>query len=224
MARKDGKQGRIKQIRETYRLTKKNDPRLPLVLAGVFFGVLAIFVIASLLLNALTWLAPLGIGFGFLAMTLVFGRRAEKSAYAQIEGQPGAAAAVLKTLRSGWFVTPGVAITKNQDIVHRVIGRPGVILVGEGSSTRVAHLIANERKREARFVPETPFTEIIVGDGEGEVSLRKLNRAVQKLPRALKPADVTEVRRRMEALSSQPLPVPKGPLPKSTRAARGGTR
>jgi len=36
--------------------------------------------------------------------------------------------------------------------IDRVLGRPGVVLVSEGPSSRAATLLANERKRTARFV------------------------------------------------------------------------
>ena len=86
--------------------------------------------------------------------SIVFGRRAERAAYAQVEGQPGAAAAALGVLRRGWNVQQAVAVTKNQDLVHRVVGRPGVILVGEGNPARVRHLLGVEKKKHARVVGE----------------------------------------------------------------------
>jgi len=156
-----------------------------------------------------------------LAATVVFGRRAERAAYAQIEGQPGAAAAALGSLRSGWFTTPAVAVTKNQDIVHRVVGKPGVILVSEGPGTRVMGLLANERKRTARWAPDIPIHEIESGDEPGQVPLRKLNRAVMKLPRALSAGEVTALRKRLEAVSTPSMPIPKGPLPKGAKIPKG---
>ncbi len=220
MARKDGKTGRLKQIRETYQLTKRSDPRIGLILLGIFVGILAVFLIVGFIFGLLTFTVPLGIAAALLASTIVFGRRAERSAYSQIEGQPGAAAAVLKSLRSSWFVTPAVAINKNQDCVHRVIGRPGVILVSEGPSSRVNQLLANERKRTARYVPEIEIIEIQSGNDEGQIPLPKLNRKLTKQKRTYKPAQVTEVRKRLEALAAQPMSAPKGPMPKSARAAR----
>ncbi|MFA7265155.1 MAG: DUF4191 domain-containing protein [Candidatus Nanopelagicales bacterium] len=220
MARKDGKPGRLKQIRETYQLTKRSDPRIGLILLGIFFGVLAVFLLVGYFLGLLAFAVPLGIAAALLTTTIIFGRRAERSAYSQIEGQPGAAAAVLKSLRSGWFVTPAVAINKNQDCVHRVIGRPGVILVSEGPSSRVTQMLATERKRTARYVPEIEIIEIQSGNDEGQIPLQKLNRKLTKTKRTYKPAQVTEVRKRLEALTAQPMSAPKGPIPKSARAAR----
>lgn len=220
MASKDGKPGRIAQMRQTYQITRRADPRIGWIVAGIFFGIVAGFAVVGWLTRLLALLLPIGVPIALLVTLIVFGRRAERAAYAQIEGEPGAAAAVLKSLRGGWFVTPATAVTKNQDIVHRVVGRPGVVLVSEGPASRVANLLANEKRRTSRFVPDVEITEIQCGSDPGQVDLRKLNRTVMKLPKSLRPAEVTEVRRRLEALAKQPVPVPKGPVPRSQRAAR----
>lgn len=213
--------GRIAQIRETYRLTRKADPALPWILLGLFAVVFGAFLLIGFLIRAPWFMGFIGFPFALLAATFVFGQRAEKAAYAQVEGKPGAAASVLTTLRKGWYVTPAVAVTKNQDLVHRVIGRPGVILVSEAPPARAATLLANERKRTARFVGETPVLEIQCGNEAGQVPLRKLQRTIVRLPRNLKPAEVSAVRKRLDALTATPLPIPKGPLPKSARMPRG---
>ncbi len=224
MARKNGKPGRLKQIVETYKLTAKNDPKIGFILAGIFLGILAIFILAGFIFDSVLWLTVVGVSVALLGTTVVFGRRAEKSAYRQIEGQPGAAAAVLKSLRSGWFVTPAVTMTKSQDVVHRVIGKPGVILVSEGPESRVISLLATERKKTARYVPDVQIIEIMSGNDANQVPLRKLNRKVIKQRKSLKPAQVTEVRKRLEALGTAPVAAPKGPMPKSVRASRGQRR
>lgn len=213
--------GRIAQIRETYRMTRKADPALPWVLLAVFLAVFGVFLLAGFFLGSIFFWGVIGFPFALLAVTYLFGRRAETAAYASVEGQAGAAASVLTTLRKGWYVTPAVAVNRNQDFVHRVIGRPGVILVSEGPSTRAVALLANERKRTARFVGETPIIEVQCGDGEGQIPLRKLQRHIMRLPRALKPAQVSAVRKRLDALTATPLPIPKGPLPKNARMPRG---
>lgn len=219
MARKDGKPGRLAQIKQTYDMTKKSDPKIGWILLGWFLLPVVVMAVVCFLLNN-WWLLPLGITTGALIAAIVLGRRAERSAYAQIEGQPGAGAAVLNTLGKGWFVTPAVAVTKNQDIVHRVIGRPGVILVGEGQGSRVGNVITTEKKREARFVPDVTFHEIVMGNDEGQVPLQKLVKTIRKMDKTLTPGQVTELRQKLEALTKQPMPMPKGPIPKSTRAVR----
>ena len=54
-----------------------------------------------------------------------------------MEGQPGAAAAALRMLRRGWKTDPAIAFTKQQDVVHRVVGPPGIVLIGEGNPNRL---------------------------------------------------------------------------------------
>jgi len=209
----------LAQIRQTYQMTKQSDPRIGLILVGWFLLPIVVAAIICVLIGS-WWLMLVGVSTGMLVAAIVLGRRAERAAYSQIEGQPGAAAAVLNSLGKGWFVTPAVAMTKNQDIVHRVIGRPGVILVGEGVGSRVTNALRNEQKREARFVPDVDFHEYVMGREEGQVPIGNLVKTIRKLPKTLSPGQVTEVRKRLEALTNQPLPMPKGPVPKSTRAMR----
>ena len=226
MAKKDDggekKQGRLKQIRSAYKMTRKQDPKIGLVLAGIFLGVAALFALLAVFLGPWWIWATIGFPIALLATTFVFGRRVEKAAYSQIEGQTGAAASALQTLRRGWNVTPAVAVTKNADIVHRVVGRPGIVLVGEGQPSRVKNLLAAERKKHARVAGGAPVTEIIAGDGEGEISIRKLTKHVMKLPSVMQPSEITDLLARLKALDAvrPQVPLPKGPVPTSMKGAR----
>ena len=214
------KKGRLRQIRETYVMAKKSDPKIGLYSLGAGLLVFLVFVaLGFLILNPIVT-GFLGLATGFLVATFIFGRRAEGAAYAQVDGQPGAAAAVLNALRKGWIVTPAVAVTRQQDAVHRAISRCGIVLVGEGAPTRVANLLANEKRRHSRVAPDAPIYDIIVGDGEGQVSLRALNRHLMKLPRTLRPADVTDINFRLRALQASPVAIPKGPMPQTTKVPR----
>jgi hypothetical protein len=216
------KTSRLKQIRSAYQLTKKSDPRIGLLLAGIFLGVVAIFVVIGLLVGPPLIYIPLGVALGLLATTVIFGRRVEKAAYSQIEGQAGAAASALQTLRRGWNVTPAVAVTKNADIVHRVVGRPGIVLVGEGQASRVKNLLTAERKKHVRVAGGAPVIEIVAGQGEGEIDIRKLTKYVTKLPSSLQPSEITDLLQRLKALDAvrPQVPMPKGPVPSSLKGAR----
>ena len=216
MARK-GRFARLRQIGVAYRMTRKADPAIGWILLACALGTLLIFVVIGLVTGAPIIWGLLGITPALLVVVIVFGRRAERAAYRQIEGQPGAAAGVLNTLRRGWTVTPAIAVTRNQDIVHRAVGRPGIVLVGEGSPTRLTGLLTAEKRKISRFVPEAPVYDVVVGDADGQVQLRKLPSHLAKLPRNLRPAEVREVNNRLRALPQQPLPVPKGPLPRNAR-------
>jgi predicted lipid-binding transport protein (Tim44 family) len=220
---KPKKASRTAQIRQAYSMTRKSDPRIGLIVFGAFLGAFAVMLLLGLLLGHPIYLGVMGVMFGVLAATIVFGKRAEKAAFAQVEGQPGAAAAALNMLRKGWTVTPGVAVNRNQDLVHRAVGRPGVVLIAEGGGqSRLGNLLAQEKKKVARFVPDVPIYDIQAGNDEGQVPLRKLNKHLMKLPRNLKNDQVGEVNRRLKALGTMNLPIPKGPMPRNI--PRGGPR
>jgi len=213
---------RIRQIGEAYKLTAQVDKLVGVYTLGAFLAVGAVVVGIGAAIGHLFEGVIVGIPAGVLAAMFVFGRRLEKARYSQVEGQPGAAAAVLDTMRGGWTVTPVVQANKNQDLVHRAVGKPGVVLIGEGNPNRLRALMTAERRFVQRVVADVPVNEILVGDGEGQVALRKLQGTVMKLPRVLKPKQVTEINSRLRALgdAKDRMPVPKGPMPHNARAAR----
>jgi hypothetical protein len=205
--------GQARMIKQAYSLTRKNDPKLPWIMLIAFVAVAAVVELVGVLFGSPFLVLPLALITGGLAAMIIFGRRAQGSAYRQVEGQPGAAAWVLEGMRGDWRVTSGVAGTQQMDAVHRVLGRPGVILVAEGVPARVRGLLAQEKKKVARVVGDTPIYDITVGDDEGQIPLRKLSTHVMKLPRNLTAAEVNSLARRMSALGGARMPVPGGPLP-----------
>jgi hypothetical protein len=220
------KQGTFRRLVTAFTLTREVDKRVGWICLAAFLIVGVIF--GGLFWVLIHWLAGVivGVSSGLLAALIVFGRRAEKAAYARVEGQPGAAAAALGVLRRGWQVQQAVAVTKNQDLVHRVVGRPGVILIGEGNSARVRHLLGVEKKRHARVVGDAPIYDIVAGDGPDDVPIRKLSKHVMKLPSNIRPADVTDLLQRLKALDAMrpQIPIPKGPMPTSMKQARQSMR
>lgn len=222
------KQGRLSQLRQAYRVTKVGDPRIGLIL-------LATFVFASLVGYALMSLIPpgwlildvlFGLLLGLAVAMIVFARRAQKSQLNQLEGKPGAALAALSLLRRGWRTEQAVAFNRNQDVVHRVVGPPGIVLIGEGNPHRIKALLGTERTRHQRVVTDTPIHSVVVGYGEGEVPLSKLTRHLTKMKRQVQPAQITDIMARLKALdaSRSTVPVPKGPMPTSMKGQRGQLR
>ena len=118
-------------------------------------------------------------------------------------------------------MTPAVAVSRQQDVVHRAVGRPGVVLVAEGSPQRLPALLAQERRKLARLVPDIPVTELQAGSAEGQVPLRKLNAKVTRLSRSITATQVAEVNRRLKAAGGMNIPIPKGPMPRGGRMPRG---
>ena len=213
---------RMKQIRTAFQLTRQGDPKLVPLMLAAFLGPFALLLALGFVVGHPFYLGFLGFLTALVVTVAVFGRRVQKTAYSQVEGQLGAAAAVLQNMRGDWRVTPAVGFTKEQDLLHRVLGRPGIVLVGEGDPRRVRGLMGAEKKRLARWVGETPVYDVLVGDGEGMLGLRDLERHFVKLPRNIKPALVNDLDRKLKAMPASSLPIPKGPMP--TRVPRGKMR
>ncbi|MER5973265.1 DUF4191 domain-containing protein [Streptomyces sp. NPDC002055] len=226
MARKETSEnpGRLQQIALTYKMTKRVDTKVGLVVAAVGIVTFGVLLAIGFLIDHPVYLGLLGFLLAFLAMAIVFGRRAERAAFGQMEGQPGAAAAVLENVGRGWSVTPAVAMNRNQDIVHRAVGKAGIVLVAEGNPNRVKALLASEKKKMARVVVDVPVHDVVVGDDEGQVPLKRLRTTLMKLPRVLPGSQVTVVNDRLRALGDlmSNMPIPKGPMPKGMRMPRGG--
>jgi len=73
-------------------------------------------------------------------------------------------------------------------------------------------------------LPNVPVTLIQSGDVKGQVPLRKLPRAVQKLRPTLTKQETAEILKRLTALGGVRLPVPKGVDPMRARPDRKGMR
>ncbi|MEV6315176.1 DUF4191 domain-containing protein [Streptomyces sp. NPDC051776] len=226
MARQESSEnpGRLKQIALTYQMTKRVDSKVGLVVAAVGIVTLGVLLAIGFAIGHPVYLGLLGFLLAFLAMAIIFGRRAERAAFGQMEGQPGAAAAVLENVGRGWTVTPAVAMNRSQDVVHRAVGKAGIVLVGEGNPNRLRSLLSSEKKKMARIVVDVPVHDVIVGDGEGQVELKKLRTTLMKLPRVLPGGQVTVVTDRLRAMGDlmSNMPLPKGPMPKGMRMPRGG--
>jgi hypothetical protein len=220
-ARKAAAKQRRAQLWQAFTMQRREDKRLLPYMIGAFVLIVGASVAAGVAAGGLTMvmMIPLGVVLGALVAFVIFGRRAQRAVYHKAEGQAGAAAWALDNLRGKWRVTPGVAATGNFDAVHRVIGRPGVILVAEGSAARVKPLLAQEKKRTARVVGDVPIYDIIVGNSDGEVPLAKLERHLSRLPTNITVKQMDSLESRLTALGSRAgaAATPKGPAPTAAK-------
>ena len=214
------KAGRFKQIRMVAKLVNQQNKRALPIVFGSAVGIIVVFVLLGLLTGLLALLIPLGVLLGVMTAMILFGRFAQQAQYSAIDGQLGAAVAVMQSMRRGnWTVTPAVNGNRTMDVVHRAVGRPGVVLVGEGVPARVAPLIAAERKKTERVAHGVPIHEFQVGNGEGQLPVSKLQRKLTTLRPTLKPTAVSDLNYRLKALQPS-MQMPKGPLPKGARTPK----
>jgi hypothetical protein len=214
------------QVWQAYQMTRQQDSAVTWMILAVFFGIIAVGLVVGLLVNHWVYFLLIALPFAALGAMFTLTRRAERAAYSRIEGQPGASISALGTIRRGWtFTEEPVAIApRTQDLVFRGVGRPGVVLIGEGPAHRVDKLLESERKRTARVLQGVPIVLIQVGREEGQVPLPKLARTVQRLKPSLTKQETGEVVKRLTALGAVKMPVPKGVDPMRARPDRQGMK
>ncbi|GAA4251040.1 DUF4191 domain-containing protein [Dactylosporangium darangshiense] len=210
---------RLKQIGMVFSFTAKRDKVfVPLVVTVVLVPLIAVGVAIAL---GLSWIfAPVGVLLALLGTVIVLNLRSQKAMMKEAEGQPGAAASIIENMRGDWRVSPAIASTTQFDMVHLVIGRPGVILIGEGNLSRVKGLIGQERRRLVKVIGNAELRDFIVGNEEGQIPLAKLRNTLIRLPRSITAKDVNSLDKRLTALSARPQ-MPKGALPKNMKPPKG---
>ncbi|MDF2092436.1 DUF4191 domain-containing protein [Knoellia sp. 3-2P3] len=229
------KQGRAGQIRQVFTAARRVDRLIGWWMLLAFVATLAVVVGIGVLVGHWVYALILGLPLAVLAATITMSRRAERAAYSAIEGQPGAAGAALGALRRGWFfeqqpvALDGARGTRPEDMtgaafVFRAVGRPGIVLVGEGPQGRVTRLLEAERKKTARVAPGVPVHLLTVGDGEGQVPVRKLSGKVQRMKPVLTKQEVSVVNKRLKSLGGVRPPVPAGMDPMRARVDRKAMR
>lgn len=226
------KKRRFAQIRDVFGATRKADPSVVWWMLLGALGTILVMVVIGLLLKAWVYFLILSLPMAFLVALVILMRRAERAAYRSIEGRPGAAGAALSGLRRGWYYdqSPVAAeATKPGDMnatamVFRAVGRPGVVLVAEGPKARATKLVESERKKVNRVAPGVNVTVLRMGDGEGEVPIRKLSRTITRMKPVLTKQEVSAVNKRLKALGSLKPPVPAGMDPFKARVDRKAMR
>lgn len=219
--------GWFRQVRETYRITVESDPQSQWLILGSGLGAAVLVSLVGIFLPPWwLWLIT-GLMAGLVAALYMMLNRAKKATYKRYAGKPGSAEVAFGMLDKKKFdYTAGITATKQLDIVHRVVGPAGIVLIGEGSPARLKAVLASEARKHEQVAYGVPVSTVLMGDGEGQVPLEKLADHLKKTPKAIKPVQITEVKQRLRALDAvrPKLPMPKGPMPTMkgvNRAMRG---
>lgn len=218
--------GQVRQVIEVYKVTTQHDPKANLFMAGA--GVLTIIVFTLIGLWVKPWWLYLifGVLFGVLAAMSVLTWRAKSATYKRYEGQKGSAEVAMSMLSKDWIKSPVITANRQLDIVHRVVGPGGIVLIGEGDPGRVRAMLATEAKKHEQIKYGVKVTTMVMGDRENQVPLDKLADHIKKLPKVIKTAEITDISNRLRALDSMrpKMPLPKGPVPTSMKGARQAVR
>jgi hypothetical protein len=219
--------GWFRQVRETYRVTVESDPASQNLIIGAGAGVAVLVSLVGIFLPPWWMWIITGLMAGLVAALYMLLNRAKKATYKRYAGKPGSAEVAFGMLDKKKFdYTAGITATKQLDVVHRVLGPAGIVLVGEGSAARLKAVLAGEARKHEQVAYGVPVSTVLMGDGEGQVSLDKLADHLKKMPKAIQPVQITEVKQRLRALDAvrPKVPIPKGPMPTmkgANRAMRG---
>ena len=222
--------GRMKQMWQVFQMTRRYDSLVVWYLALAVIAPIGLSIVLALLLAsgegqivAFVIYIIAGVLGAILLFLIVLGRRAEKAAYSQIAGLPGAVGAVLKSsLRRGWIASemPVSVSPKSQDAVYRAIGRGGVVLIGEGPRSRTQRMLEDERRTLGRIIPNVPINFVYVGPDAESTPLHKVPGALGKFKATLRKPEILAVNNRLSSLDKNAMPIPKGIDPFKVRSAR----
>ena len=232
------KPGRFAEIRQGYRAIKQLDPKIGWFMLLAALVTFAVIVGIGFLLGGLWrwYLILIAIPTALLAATFVMNRRGNKAMYGVLEGKAGAAGAALQSMgRRGWYAsTEPVAIDVNRAskpsdmsgaaMVFRALGRPGVVLLGEGPPQRVLKLLKAEERKTTRVAPGVPVHLWVVGDGDGEVKVSKISSKLTRMRPVLTKAETAVVNKRLKSLGGLRSGVPAGMDPTRARVDRKSMR
>ncbi len=221
-------QGQLSQMWTVYKMTAQQDKTSVLWASLAFVLVLGAFTAFTVLafpgnIVNLVIFVIMGAMFGIIAAMVVMGRKAERAAYSRIAGQMGAVGAVLGNIRRGWRSAemPVAVNPRSQDAVYRAIGPAGVVLIGEGSRSRVKVLLEDERRKVSRVAPGAPVNFVYVTNDADATNLADLNRHLYKMKKSLNRAEIGVVAKRLESLGMN-IPIPKGIDPSKLGKMRRG--
>jgi hypothetical protein len=206
---------RLRQIGTVISFTAQRD-KLFIPLA-VLAALVPLAVVAVLVVLGFGWIwIPVGVLGAVLAFTIVLSLRSNRAMMREAEGQLGAAASIVQSMRGDWRVKPAISSTTSFDMVHLVLGRPGIILLAEGEPSRLRGLLSQERRRLAKVIGNAPMRDYTIGNGEGQLPLSKLRSTLMRIPPAISAKEVNALDTRLKALTARPA-MPKGAIPKNMR-------
>lgn len=221
--------GRIAQMKQVFTMTRRYDPAVVwwMVLGAVLsIGTavgLALWLARGNVIGTILWIVT-GVLLAVLVAMIILGRRAERAAYGQIAGQPGAVGAVFRgSLPRGWRGSemPVHVNPKTQDALYRAVGRGGVVLVAEGPKSRTNRSVVEEKRKLARILPNVPVEVLYVGPDDDAVELHRLPKRIKSVKKQLTKPEMLAVVNRLSSLGGTQLPIPKGVDPNRVRPQRG---
>lgn len=215
-------------LADAYRVTQRSYPYIGWIIAGATVAAIALVIVLGWWLHT-HWVvtALLAISMLLLIPMLILASLVKKAMYKQIDGTAGAVYGVISQIRRGWTVEEEpIAMNRERDMIWRLIGRPGVVLLVEGPKARIGKLVERERAQVGRVVNNVPVHVIYVGHGEGQVPLPQIEKHLRKLPKQLRSSEVPLAANRLQTITKmqRQSQIPQGIDPKRVKVPRRALR
>lgn len=208
----------IRQMHQIYKFAAKSNPWLPYPMIGalvVFFGLGIWLCIATQAAWGMwiLWMFTAAVAT-LLTDTIILTRVADSTGYKQMEGQPGATAGVLSSISKADFSFPQEPVwidMKTRAAIWRGTGRPGVYLIGEGDPDRLMSEMGREERQLQHIAPGStiPVIKICVGNGAGQVPLKRLRREVVHHKAVLSRYELKQLNLRLQTLQRKRTTMPR---------------
>lgn len=209
-----------------YRVAKRGYPWVGwvcLVIMILSIGGVSIatpILLGSRVVGTIGWVLT-GIALGMVICTFLLTRLGTKSMYKEMDGVRGAVGAVMSQAGRGWIVEQEpIAMTRKQDIVWRLVGRPGIVLISEGPHSRVSRMLNEEERKAKRVAMATPVHIIEVGHDDGQVELSRLMKTLNRLPKEISKNDVPRISQRLNSIRAKNLGMPRSIDPAKAKLNR----
>ncbi|WIK64975.1 DUF4191 domain-containing protein [Gleimia hominis] len=214
-------------VMDAYRVTKRSFPMVPwFMLGGAILGAALVILLGIWGKMNIVIMIIMAIMMALLIPMVILSLLVKKAMYRQIDGTLGAVYGVLSQIRRGWTIEKEpIAANRHQDLLWRIIGRPGIVLITEGPTGRASELSNREERNLKRIMRNVPIHVIHVGNNKGQVKLEDLEKTLRKLPRKLRSNEVPIVTNRISAIAANKgNALPHGIDPTKARISRRALR
>ena len=221
--------GLFAQFGEGVKFLRENNPKaVPISIgSGVLIG-LALIALGAVLtgfqfLPFVLW-CVIAVVAGYLSALLLLSRQANSAVFLKYASEPGRTSLVVGTLtrrRYKGAQQPVAVNPKSMDMVFRIVGPAGVILMGEGSKNSAQALLEDERKKVQRVAQGVTVHTVYSSETGDGVPLKSMDKHINKLKKTLNKQEIFAVQNRLSALDTRfGMPIPKGMDPNKMRPSR----
>jgi len=221
--------GLFAQFREGVNFLRAENPAA--VPISISFGVLIFLVLAALgfilsggfIIGIALWVL-LGIATAYLSTLLMITRATNRAVFKKYATEPGRLSLVVGSLTRRTYKGTNQPVAVNprtKDMIFRVVGPAGVILMGEGNPTSTKAMLDDERRKVQRMATGVNVTTFYCSEAEGGIPLLKMDKTVRALKRTMNKQEIFAVQNRLAAMDVRGgLPIPKGIDPMKMRASK----